>query len=216
MELSNNEILSALQKEIIQEFFRITDKFYLTGGTPLSAFYLKHRYSIDFDFFTSDEIAFQNINTIIHKICKNLAKKYSIITDTFYFKHINVIDNSSRELLILHFSYDITEQFNKIKNRFDNIIVDTLEDILINKICAILGRSEIKDLIDLYFIAQEGYDILKYIPYAQKKNGGLEKEVLAYCLNNIKIDFDDKMMIKKVTIEQLNTFKEDLLKKLLT
>lgn len=46
-----------LQKRILHRFSELPDKeaFYLTGGTALSAFYLKHRKSNDLDFFTDVE-----------------------------------------------------------------------------------------------------------------------------------------------------------------
>ena len=215
MELSKNKILSELQKNVIRELFNISDNFYLTGGTALSAFYLYHRYSVDLDFFTKDETAFNNARIIVKKTCDNLQKEHSVISDTFYFKHFSVIDKKNNDMLPLHFSLDIVEQFNKEKNKIDNIIIDPIEEILINKICAVVGRSEIKDLIDLYFLEKENYDIIKYISYAKKKDGGIGKEVLAYCLSNIKNEFENKMMIKKIKKNQLIEFKENLIRKLL-
>lgn len=51
------QILSDLQRKILNLFSGIPDKeaFYLTGGTAISAFFLKHRKSHDLDFFTSVE-----------------------------------------------------------------------------------------------------------------------------------------------------------------
>lgn len=34
----------------------LRDRFYFTGGTALSAYYLKHRYSDDLDFFSESEV----------------------------------------------------------------------------------------------------------------------------------------------------------------
>ena len=95
MELSKNKILSELQKNVIRELFNISDNFYLTGGTALSAFYLYHRYSVDLDFFTKDETAFNNARIIVKKTCDNLQKEHSVISDTFYFKHFSVIDKKN-------------------------------------------------------------------------------------------------------------------------
>jgi Nucleotidyl transferase AbiEii toxin, Type IV TA system len=51
----DTDILSPLQKSVLIALFGdpwFRQHFYLTGGTALSAFYLKHRYSDDLDFFT--------------------------------------------------------------------------------------------------------------------------------------------------------------------
>lgn len=51
------QILTDLQKKILKVLVSLPDKdaFCLTGGTALSAFFLKHRKSQDLDFFTSTE-----------------------------------------------------------------------------------------------------------------------------------------------------------------
>ncbi|MEW5692252.1 MAG: nucleotidyl transferase AbiEii/AbiGii toxin family protein [Candidatus Hydrogenedentota bacterium] len=46
-----------------EKFF--TQKFYLTGGTALSEFYLKHRISEDLDFFCENEEVNAIYNTIL-------------------------------------------------------------------------------------------------------------------------------------------------------
>jgi Nucleotidyl transferase AbiEii toxin, Type IV TA system len=54
-------ILTPLQNSFLAEFFHLAQDFYLTGGTALSAFYLRHRYSVDLDLFTHDDEAFQRV-----------------------------------------------------------------------------------------------------------------------------------------------------------
>lgn len=50
-------ILSSLQNEFLKKFFAspVGPKFFLTGGTALSVFYLKHRVSYDLDLFALDQ-----------------------------------------------------------------------------------------------------------------------------------------------------------------
>jgi len=51
------EILTDIHRRVITVFGTVPDHdaFYLTGGTALSAFFLKHRMSNDLDFFTAVE-----------------------------------------------------------------------------------------------------------------------------------------------------------------
>jgi len=53
------------------------------------------------------------------------------------------------------------------------ITVDSLENIGANKVNAILGRTESKDFVDLYFILQAGYDFQDLFAKAQQKDSGL-------------------------------------------
>lgn len=68
-------ILTPLQKKFLEEFFRtfLGEKFFLSGGTALAEFYLKHRLSQDLDLFTIDQtLGFDSVNTEINKIANNL------------------------------------------------------------------------------------------------------------------------------------------------
>ena len=54
-----NSILSKNQVNTLEKIGKnkfITGNFYLTGGTALAEFYLKHRYSEDLDFFSEQEV----------------------------------------------------------------------------------------------------------------------------------------------------------------
>ena len=61
------EILTNLEKKILNLFSSLSDKdvFYLTGGTALSAFFLKHRKSHDLDFFTNVEELILPFNSLL-------------------------------------------------------------------------------------------------------------------------------------------------------
>jgi predicted nucleotidyltransferase component of viral defense system len=49
-----------MQEAFLEAFFQAgapSERFYLSGGTALSAYYLQHRYSDDLDLFTRDQDA---------------------------------------------------------------------------------------------------------------------------------------------------------------
>jgi hypothetical protein len=45
--------LTPLQRTLLEEFLRLTDAFFLTGGAALAGFHLGHRQTHDLDFFTT-------------------------------------------------------------------------------------------------------------------------------------------------------------------
>ena len=55
--------------ELIKIESEITKRFYLTGGTALSEFYLKHRLSEDIDLFTEE-------NEVDQKLIEAYLKKF--------------------------------------------------------------------------------------------------------------------------------------------
>jgi hypothetical protein len=80
-------ILTPIQSNFLIEFFHLTQEFYLTGGTALSAFYLQHRFSEDLDLFTQDDQAFQHGGRLAIAASTNLHLECTPVRITSYFKH---------------------------------------------------------------------------------------------------------------------------------
>jgi predicted nucleotidyltransferase component of viral defense system len=197
--------LTPLQNSFLQEFFRLTQDFYLTGGTALGAFYLKHRNSVDLDLFTRHDHAFEGADDITKRACAAINIACSTVRLTSYFKHFRVGD--AKEPLTIHFSREYAAHL-KPPNRFGEILVDSLEDITANKICAALGRTEIKDLVDLYFLDKAGYALAEYFDLAKQKDGGLAHETLAYTLSQFEITEVPAFMLAPATVEDLKSYLE--------
>jgi predicted nucleotidyltransferase component of viral defense system len=189
-------ILTPLQNSFLTEFFRFVQDFYLTGGTALSAFYLHHRNSVDLDLFTHDNYAFQRADDLTSQVGAKLNVDCQAVRLTSYFKHFQV--GPKENPLTIHFSREYSAHL-KPPNHFGEILVDSIEDIATNKICAALGRTEIKDLVDLYFLDKAGYSIINYFDLAKQKDGGLAYETLAYTLSQFDISEIPSFMIKPLT-----------------
>ena len=58
----------------------LRENYYLTGGTPLTAFYLQHRYSEDLDFFIEAE----EVNILaVQKLMARAKKKFRLTKITY-------------------------------------------------------------------------------------------------------------------------------------
>lgn len=203
------EILTPHQSKFLHAFFEHTQAFYLTGGTALSAYYLQHRYSLDLDFFTQQDEAFEDADEIVNRSCATISFESTTVRSTSYFRHFRVGTKDTQ--VTLHFSRDYAKQI-KSPNRFGEVIVDSIEDITVNKICAALGRTENKDLIDLYFLHHAGYTIPDYFEPAQEKDGGLSEDTLAYTLSQFRISEIPSFVIKPLRLDSLNDFLETTIK----
>jgi hypothetical protein len=80
---------------------------------------------------------------------------------------------------------DRAPQIDKQKASFGGIRVDTLREIIANKLTTLLSRSEVKDVVDLYFLEQAGHDILAAIPDAKAKDGGWDPAVVSMLLDGL-------------------------------
>ena len=150
------KILTPQQKEfldIVSEDKYLCKKFYLTGGTPLSAFYLYHRISEDIDLFCEEEINLLPIRAFLGKVQKKLKLK-KIDYRNFLGLHSFELYFSEKEKLKVDFNY---YPFPRIEKgiKYKNISVDSIYDIAVNKVHTIAMRPRARDFIDIYFIIKE-------------------------------------------------------------
>jgi predicted nucleotidyltransferase component of viral defense system len=141
------DILTPLQKNVLtalygQEWFR--EHFYLTGGTALAAFSLRHRFSDDLDFF-SHEVSLDAIDGLMRAIARQFG-----LTVTQLQKSPGFLRYEVNEELKVDFVGDVPFRVGT-PGIIDSFVVDSVKNIAVNKVCAILGRLEAKDYVDLYF-----------------------------------------------------------------
>lgn len=180
-------ILTPLQKNFLGEFFRsfLGQKFFLSGGTALAEFYLKHRLSEDLDLFTLDQtLNFASVNAEINKISKNLdlVIERQISSPSF----LQYIFGHKDETLKVDVVKDVPIHFGTIR-KSKGISIDSLENISVGKLLAAFGRADAKDFIDLYFLFKEKkVDFDNIFAMAKKKDLGLSEFYLAHMLNRAK------------------------------
>ena len=140
--------LYSLQDKVLKRVFEVEDEFYLTGGTALSRFYQEKRYSDDLDFFTNSSTRF---NFAIKNILAELSKEFSIETelDSRDFVRIKI-----DELLQVDFVNDRVPRYKEPRVLENGYKIDTIENILSNKITAVIGRDNPKDIFDIYLISR--------------------------------------------------------------
>lgn len=93
--------------------------------------------------------------------------------------------------------------------------VDSLADLVTNKICALLGRGDIKDLIDLYYLDRSGVDVLAHLDAAKSKDGGLEPLTLSYVLRSMSTDSDRLLLVDQLAEADVAAFRDRLVGQLL-
>jgi hypothetical protein len=65
-------------------------------------------------------------------------------------------------------------------------------------------------LIDLYFLQQAGYDLLSYLPDAQKKEGGLDPAMISYLLADLQVDEVPVYVLQPIDLDALRQFIQKL------
>ncbi len=146
--LGENAILTEFQKELLLRFARspLRAQFYLTGGTALSAFYLGHRASEDLDFFSEEDFRVEQVIGFL----KSLPRVAKVEYDRKFDRRLFLLSGPGGAVFKVEFT---TYPYSRCEEglEIDGIRVDSLKDILVNKIMALTDRRDPKDFVDLYF-----------------------------------------------------------------
>lgn len=131
----------------------VTDRFYLGGGTALAEFYLHHRFSEDFDFFSIDEFDVMEIQTLFRQMKKTIRYESIDIQQSFN-RNLFFIKFADQEVIKIEFTY---YPFGRIEKGlvYKKLSVDSLKDIAVNKLFTIYQNPRSRDYIDLYCILQK-------------------------------------------------------------
>ena len=165
--------LSDKQKLILDVFKKsnLADKFYWTGGTLLSFYYLKHRYSSDMDFFSEKEFHFDLLLPFLSEL-KKIAGADIEEHKIFDRWEFIVIDKNKDKTRIDFVYYNHEKKRLKPLIKYSGMLIDSLDDIAANKTMAYFDRNEPKDLFDLYVLLTKGkYQVNKLLQLVEMKFG---------------------------------------------
>lgn len=220
------EIINKVQKEILSRFGDIPDskEFYLTGGTALSFFYLKHRKSNDLDFFTNSP---DLIIPFSYNLEDNLKNK-DCLTQRQRGLHsfVEIMATKDKESTIIHLAQDAPYRLETVKQFIDypKLNVDSLKDIAANKLLALFGRATLRDFIDVYFlIKQKHFTAKELVLGAKDKDSGFDLYWLGVALERINTFTNDSsemlLLLEKVDFKEMlsffNQWREEITKELI-
>jgi hypothetical protein len=152
----------------------VLSPFYLTGGTALGRFYLNHRFSEDLDFFMNQSDSF---NSSVKKIEKVLKDNFSVLLNESIVNEDYVryyIEDEDVKLKI-EFVNDIAYRCG-VPNLYKYGLIDTPLNILTNKLTAVVGRDEPKDVFDIYSLARH-YSFNWLSVFGEAKNKATINEI---------------------------------------
>lgn len=135
------QTLYPFQDELLKIINQVETGFYLTGGTAASRGYLHHRYSDDLDFFVNDESDFSLwVERIIQVLNTNGDWRLEIISRYDRFVRLNLLQ--PEVTLKLEFINDVPSRAGQVSNHPVLGKLDSAENILANKLTALLSREE--------------------------------------------------------------------------
>jgi len=200
------EIISKKTKANLEALTRegILKSFYLAGGTGV-ALLLKHRISLDLDFFTKEDV---DTKILIQKI--KILGKFSIEKEAE-----NTLIGTFNGTRVTFLKYDYPLLFNP--KQIEGIKVADPRDIGCMKIDAISSRGMKRDFVDLFFICREVISLKNLLSLFKRKYKSVNYNTM-HILKSL-VYFEDaennpmpKMIVSTSWQEIKNFFKKEIRK----
>jgi hypothetical protein len=161
------------QDRVLRHIAELDTGFYLTGGTAASRGYLNHRFSDDLDLFVNDHPNFQLWTARIVDACTRAAEwTTQVLVKEERFVRVDL--RAGRDSLKLELINDVPAHLGPIV--VDPVLgrLDSADNILANKVSALIGREEPKDLADIWgFCCVLGMPLANAIENAHSKAAGI-------------------------------------------
>ncbi len=178
----------------------------LVGGTGLSLL-LAHRHSDDIDLFCGFREDISLVVRAVEDASAALGLTAEHVRTTPSFVRLDV--PAPGGVLRVDIAADASQRLVTEDTHVGPVRVESLRDQRANKLIALLGRSELRDLVDLYCIEQAGLPALDGFEDAVFKDGGMDPMWFAWAVSQIELK-PLRGMIVPIDLPTLVRFRDQL------
>lgn len=185
---SSSGSLDDLQVRVLDALARVDPRFVLTGGGALAGVHLRHRTTRDLDLFWRNRDRLGNLPDLVEQRLANLGLSVRSLQRSPAFVQLRVSDGSSVVIVdLVAEPSDAIEQAESHRVGKEEILVDSKRAILAEKLCALLERAEVRDLIDVEALLQRGESLELAIADAPRRDTGFSPLTLAWVLRDLNV-----------------------------
>ena len=181
--------LSELQICVLEVLAGIEPEWTLAGGGALVGFHLHHRTTRDLDLFWRGRGGLDpQLRHEVDRRLRSVGLESEVVQVTPTLLRLRVI--SADETLVLDLLADpspaLEEPGEEVLGE-SRVRVDGPHEILVDKLCALLGRSELRDLLDVQGILESGGDLARALADAPERDSGFSPLTLAWVLRGMPL-----------------------------
>jgi hypothetical protein len=204
--------LSALQEEILVALAGLQPTWTLTGGGALVGFHTRHRETRDLDLFFHHQ---QNLGSIVADATRTLlAAGLSVVAlrSGATFAQLDV--RRGAQSIVVDLVADptpVAEAAQPTPLAGATILVETPHQLLVNKLCALLSRSELRDLVDVRALVESGTDLGRALRDCPGQDAGFSPLTFSWSARSLPLRrLAASQGWSQPEIDQLERFRDDL------
>lgn len=202
------EVLYPLQDRVLRVLSGLDTGFYLSGGTAASRGYLHHRFSDDLGLFVNDDQQFALwADRLILALERQGGWKVAVSLREQRFVRLSLTE--AGVVLKIEMINDVPSHIGAFRD--DPLLgrIDSPENILANKVTALMDRNEPKDLADVWgFCCRLGLPLASAIEGAGSKAAGIFPADVARRL--CVVTRDDWKLVRWIEPPDLERYVADL------
>lgn len=180
--------LSALQVQVLGVLADLQPAWTLTGGGALVGCYGSPRVTRDLDLFLHGHSSLGEQSRRVVDRLRGAGFEVAAIQSGVSLERLEVRSAQDSTLVDL-----VAEPVPQIEAAAPRDVagvrfqVDSEHEILVNKLCTLLQRSEPRDLLDVQTLLKRGGDLERALQDAPRKDGGFSRINLAWQLQNLDL-----------------------------
>lgn len=202
--------LTELQWRVLQALAGMEPPWALTGGAALAGVHLGHRVTRDLDLFWHGSGQLGDLPRAVQERLRSAGLEVTVLQSAPSFQRLQASDgNTSCVVDLVADETPVVEPPEIVVAGNTTFTVDTRHEILVNKLCALLSRSELRDLQDVKALVEAGTDLDRALADAPRKDAGFSPLTLAWVLRGLEITLLSRASdVSRESTEQLVAFRD--------
>jgi Nucleotidyl transferase AbiEii toxin, Type IV TA system len=178
--------LTALQERVLDVLAGLEPPWTLFGAGALIGFHLGHRTSRDLDLAFRPLVALGDVPREVEARLRLAGLEVDHVQRALSFARFRVSDRE--ESIELDLVADPTPSIEPPDEPRPGVRVETMRSLLAQKLCALLSRTELRDLEDIGALVNAGADLRRGLEDAAQLDGGFSPPTLAWLLQSFPIE----------------------------
>lgn len=180
--------LSPFQERILTVVAPARGDWVLTGGGALAGFHTRHRKTRDLDLFWRSSTQIQGARDDVLGLLERAGMTIDIVQSSPAFLRLRV--SHEGEVVVVDLVADPVTSIEppvRVNLGTTQLRLDSPHEILVNKLCALVQRSELRDLVDVEALLSSGCDLERALRDAPRKDAGFSPLSLVWLLREMPI-----------------------------
>jgi hypothetical protein len=209
--------LSALQERLLVVLAGLDPPWTLSGGAALVGFHTRHRETRDLDLFWQARRELGEAAGDARARVERAGLDVAVVQTAAAFCRLEVRDGVDSVIVdLVADPVRLAEAPRPVTVQGATFLVDTPHQILVNKLCALLSRSEVRDLVDVKALLETDGDLRRALMDAPQQDGGFSPLTFAWSMRALPLRrLGAALKMPASAVEDLERFRDGLVDRVL-